>query len=115
MLSVNKELLLPSITVDLCYCFLVSFFSDPKAFLLLPSFMPFSMLLTLLRYPFFFCFYHLRSDDAIDSAVLFSCFKGRVLCLRHVSPYVAEIQDGSFSFLCQALVGDDVYVFFEKI
>ena len=41
---ISRELLLSSITVALCCCFLVSFFSVSKAFLLLLSFMSFSML-----------------------------------------------------------------------
>ena len=81
---------------------------------------------------FHFCFYHLRSDGAIDSAVVFHCFRGGVLCFLYVSPYIAEIQDvvdnarldlfpvfakyfsGCFLYNTLEVVGQDVYVFFEK-
>ena len=36
---------------------------------------------------------HSCFDGAIDSAVLFCCFRGGVLCLLRVSPYITEIKD----------------------
>ena len=55
--------------------------------------MPFSVLSHCSEIHLFFCFYHLRSDGATDSAVLFRCFRGGILCLLHVSPYIADIKN----------------------
>ena len=73
----------------------------------------------------FILFYHLRSEGAIESAVLFCCFRDGVLCLLHVSPYIAgpgldfsffsKYFSGCFLYNSLDVVGEDVYAFFEQI